>query len=74
MVSISSLSFSSGVVTLDVLDIVEFMALLFDQQVSLIPRSYLICIMAFTCIAFIVPVVALLDLTNSSYGVGTICK
>ena len=59
-------------VTLDVLDTVEFMALLFDEHVEKVPHSYLVVVMIGTCVALVVPVVALFDLTKSNFGASDI--
>lgn len=57
----------AGAVTLDVVDIVEFMELLFDD-VKTEPDSLLICVMVFSCLALFVPCVALFNLSKSNFG------
>ena len=61
---------------MDILDVVEFMALLFDKNVE--PKNVgselLIVVMVWTCIALLVPVVALFDLTRSNFGAADISK
>ena len=59
---------------MDVLDVVEFMALLFDKNVESVDSVLLIVVMVWTCIALLVPVIALFDLTRSNFGAAEISK
>ena len=59
---------------MDILDVVEFMALLFDENVENVASELLIVVMVWTCIALLVPVVALFDLTRSNFGAADISK
>ena len=59
---------------MDVLDVVEFMALLFDKNVESVDSLLLIVVMVWTCIALLVPVIALFDLTRSNFGAAEISK
>ena len=59
---------------MDILDVVEFMALLFDENVENVASELLIVVMVWTCVALLVPVVALFDLTRSNFGAADISK
>ena len=53
---------------LDVMDLVNFLGLLYDANVAAIPRSILIFVMVFTCATLLLPTIAIVDFTKAAFG------